>query len=62
MIKHLTHAKASELLERIQTFWADRGYLVTGRIVEAGYSERLRSTVYEIETDLLNGRPVKRAA
>jgi len=62
MIKHMTHAKASELLVRIQAYWADKGYQVTGHVVEAGYSERLRSTVYEIKTDLLNGRPIKRAA
>ena len=62
MMKHYTRDEASKLLERIQSYWAERGYDVTGMIVPAGYSERLRSTVYEIKTDLVNGYPSQRAA
>lgn len=62
MIKHVTREQASELLDRIKAFWADKGYDVSGLVVEAGYSDRLRSTVYEIRTDLVNGYPVKKAA
>lgn len=62
MIKHVTHREASELLERLQAFWAERGYNVNGMVVEGGYSERLRSTVYEIKTDMVNGHPVRKAA
>lgn len=62
MIKHITYEQASELLERIKAYWADRGYDVSGAIVEAGYSPRLRSTVYEIKTDLVNGVPSRKAA
>lgn len=62
MIKHVTREQASELLDRIKAFWADKGYQVSGLVVEAGYSDRLRSTIYEIRTDLVNGHPVKKAA
>lgn len=62
MIKELTHAKATDLLEQIRTYWESKGYVVTGHIVEAGYSDRLRSTIYEIQTDLLNGYPQQKAA
>lgn len=62
MTKHVTQGEASELLQRIQRYWSQRGYDVTGMIVEAGYSARLRSTVYEIKTDLVNGFPVRKAA
>ncbi len=62
MIKHITHGQASELLERIKAYWADKGYEVSGAIVEAGYSARLRSTVYEVQTDLVNGLPSRKAA
>lgn len=58
----MTRDKASELLERIRTYWAEQGYDVTGIVVEAEYSARLRSTVYEIQTDLVNGHPVREAA
>lgn len=61
MAKHETKQDARALLEKIQTYWASKGYLVQGTIREAGYSERLRSTVYEVHTDLCNGMPVRRA-
>jgi len=61
MAKQQTKQDARALLEQIQTYWASKGYLVQGSVREAGYSERLRSTVYEVHTDLCNGMPVRRA-
>lgn len=57
MAMNETENGARALLERIQKYWADRGYEVEGRVAPAGYSERLRSTVYEVHTDLVNGLP-----
>lgn len=55
--KFTTETEALELLERIKAYWRERGYDVTGYVRPAGYSSRLRSTVYEIETNLVNGVP-----
>jgi len=57
MAKLETKDDALALLMRIQEYWSERGYSVQGSIREAGYSERLRSTVYEVETDMVAGFP-----
>ncbi|MEP1143635.1 MAG: phosphoglycolate phosphatase [Henriciella sp.] len=57
MAKLETKDDALALLMRIQEYWSERGYNVQGSIREAGYSERLRSTVYEVETDMVAGFP-----
>ena len=56
--------KALEILERVQAYWAARGYDVQGTIEPRGYSPRLRATVYEVVTDMIGGLPkdFKRAA
>ena len=60
MAKFETEHGARALLKRIQDYWAERGYEVEGHVFAAGYSERLRSTVYEVQTNLVNGLPSKR--
>jgi len=62
MPKDQTLDDARALLERIQTYWANRGYKVEGMVESAGYSPRLRSTVYEVKTDLVNGFPYRKAS
>jgi len=59
MAKFETESGARALLERIKKYWAARGYTVEGHVYAAGYSERLRSTVYEVQTNLVNGLPVR---
>lgn len=59
MQKHQTKMQAAALLDKIQMYWASKGFRVQGTIFEAGYNERLRSTVYEVHTDLRNGMPVQ---
>ena len=56
--------KALEILKQVQAYWAERGYQVQGTIEARGYNPRLRSTVYEIVTDMIGGLPkgYKRAA
>jgi len=56
-----SEAEAIALLERIQRYWREQGYEVTGYVKPAGFSPRLRLTVYEIETDLVNGVPRRKA-
>ena len=57
MQREQTQADAQDILDRIQSYWAERGYEVQGAVCPAGYSPRLRSTVYEVCTDLVNGMP-----
>lgn len=57
MQKEQTQTQAQEILERIQSYWAQKGFQVQGAVHPAGYSPRLRSTVYEVTTDLVNGLP-----
>ncbi len=52
-----SQAKALEILEKVRAYWAARGYEVTGSVEARGYSPRLRSTVYEIVTDMTGGLP-----
>ena len=61
MKRETTEQEARDLLNKIQSYWASKGYLVQGEIEPVGYCERLRSTVYEIHTDLHNGFPVHNA-
>ena len=55
-----TEEAARALLEQICSYWAARGYTVNGCVTPAGYCPRLRSTVYEVHTDLVNGQPRQR--
>jgi len=52
-----TQEKAQQLLKQVQAYWAERGYEVQGTIKAQGYSPRLRSTVYEVVTDMVAGLP-----
>ncbi len=57
MAKFETQSQARALLEKIQSYWAAQGYTIQGTVVEGEYSPRLRSTVYEVHTDLVAGLP-----
>ena len=52
-----SQAKALEILEKVRAYWAERGYEVNGTVEPRGYNARLRSTVYEIVTDMTGGLP-----
>lgn len=47
----LDHARS------IREYWAARGYTVTVNVVNRGWSNQMRGIRYDIETDLVNGRP-----
>ncbi|MEM9423054.1 MAG: hypothetical protein AAF986_11265 [Pseudomonadota bacterium] len=59
MAKLESEKAARDLLERIKLYWLDRGFEIDGSIKNAGYNNRLRSTVFEVETNLVAGRPPK---
>ena len=61
MAKFETEIGARALLDKIQTYWAERGYRVEGYVFAGDYCERLRSTVFEVRTDMVNGRPITRS-
>lgn len=52
-----TKEQAEEILQRVRAYWAEQGYDVTGTVIAKGYSPRLRSTVYEVVTDMVGGLP-----
>ena len=52
-----SQAKALEILEKVRAYWAERGYDVSGTVEPRGYDPRLRSTVYEVVTDMTGGLP-----
>lgn len=54
-----TEMKAHDLLRKVQEYWADKGYNVEGFVEEGEYSTRLRSKVYVIHTNLVNGMPTQ---
>ena len=60
MARNQTEQAAKELLSSIQDYWEKRGFVVQGDIVPAGYCDRLRATVFEVRTDMVGGRPIKR--
>ena len=60
MARNQTEQAAKELLSSIQDYWEKKGFVVQGEIVPAGYSDRLRATVFELRTDMVGGRPIKR--
>lgn len=52
--------KAHALLEKVQAYWAERGYQVEGFVEAGDYSPRLRSKVYVLHTNLKNGMPTSK--
>ena len=56
-----TEREAQWLLSRIQCYWAERGHEVSGYVARGEYSPRLRSTVFEVRTNLIDGVPASLA-
>lgn len=55
-------AGASELKARIEAYWRARGHEVMVSLVEAPFTHAIRSTRYDIRSELVNGLPPKRSA
>lgn len=55
------HAGASELKARIETYWRERGYDVQVMLIEAPFTQAIRSGRYDLRSELVNGLP-RRAA
>lgn len=50
-------AGAERIARKIEEFWRDRGKIVNTRIVPKGFHSAIRSTRYEVHSDLVDGLP-----
>ena len=55
-----TLAGATALANRIQAYWAERGYLVQTWVIEGRYDPAHRSSRYDVRSDLIDGLPRNR--
>lgn len=53
---------ARRLKERIEQYWADRGYQVNIDLVDAGFVPAMRSARTDVRSNMVNGVPQRRAA
>lgn len=53
---------ALALKERIEAFWRERGQIVNATILERGFHPALRTTRYELRSNLVNGLPCAQTA
>ena len=56
---HLSRRGAQELALRLQKYWADRGWIVEARVRIV--PDQYRELAYIVETDMINGKPRRRA-
>jgi hypothetical protein len=48
---------ALKLAEMIQAYWSERGGVVETQLIERTFTQTMRSTRFDVRTDMLNGRP-----
>lgn len=48
---------ARELRDKVNAFWAERGFTANARIVRHKFHKSMRGAFYEIASDLRNGLP-----
>ena len=53
---------AKRLREKINAYWAERGYEVDVDLVEAGFVPAMRSARTDVRSNKINGMPRRRAA
>jgi hypothetical protein len=53
---------AKRLREKINAYWAERGYEVDVDLVEAGFVPAMRSARTDVRSNMVNGMPRRRAA
>lgn len=53
---------ARRLKERIEHYWAERGYQVNIDLVDAGFVPAMRSARTDVRSNMVNGVPQRRAA
>jgi hypothetical protein len=52
---------AKRLREKINAYWAERGYEVDVDLVEAGFVPAMRSARTDVRSNMVNGMPRRRA-
>lgn len=55
--EHCDKRGAARLAEYINDYWKQRGGNANARIIEAGFTEAMRSARFDIRSDLVNGMP-----
>lgn len=55
-----THAGATALAIQIETYWANRGYQVRAETVFCGFHSAVRSSRYDVRSDMKNGLPQRK--
>ncbi len=53
---------AKRLREKINAYWAERGYEVDVDLVEAGFVPAMRSARTDVRSNMVNGMPRRRTA
>jgi hypothetical protein len=53
---------ARRLREKINAYWAERGYEVDVDLVDAGFVPAMRSARTDVRSNMVNGMPRRRAA
>ena len=53
---------AKRLREKINSYWAERGYEVDVDLVDAGFVPAMRSARCDVRSNMVNGMPRRRAA
>lgn len=53
---------ARRLKQRIEAYWADRGYDVNIELVDAGFMPAMRSARTDVRSNMVNGMPRRSAA
>lgn len=48
---------AAELKERIESYWAERGFSVHINLCDVGFHPAIRAARFDIRSDLVNGLP-----
>ena len=49
------------LIAKIESYWREKGFIVYLAANAAGYVPEMRSTRFDIRSDMRNGMPVQRA-
>lgn len=52
---------AKRLREKINAYWAERGYEVDVDLIEAGFVPAMRSARTDVRSNMVNGMPRRRA-
>lgn len=53
---------AKRLVDKINSYWSDRGYDVDVNLIDAGFVPAMRSARTDVRSNMVNGMPMRRAA